>query len=353
MPNTTHNTASGNGSAPTLLQVAARAGVSLKTASRAVNGEPRVADQTRAKVLDAAHDLGFQLNRAASLLARGIVSNVVGLITGDLSNPFYSALAKGVEQELRTQDMQLTVASSDEEPDRERELIDEFVTRQIRALILVSTIDDHRAMQAIQDRGIPVVFVDRSGIGIGADSVVLDNHEGTRSAIEHLIRRGHRSIGFIGDLSRLETHRQRFEGFVEAMGAHGLDPNRWERHGAHNLATAREACYNLLTQPDPPTALFTSNNRITVGALQTMSELGVAPALIGFDDFELADVLGVTVVAHDPVDMGRIAAQLAIEAIERRRTEPSSVVIPTRLLIRGSGERTAPATATGGNTKSG
>lgn len=342
VPYTAQPKATNRATSPTLMQVAARAGVSLKTASRAVNGEPRVAEQTRARVLDAAHDLGFQLNRAASLLARGIVSNVVALITGDLSNPFYAALAKGVEQELRTKEFQLTVASSDEEPHREKELIDEFVTRQVRALILVSTIDDHRALQPIQERGIPVVFVDRRGIGIGADSVVLDNREGTRAAIEYLIHRGHRSIGFIGDLSRLETHRERFEGFVEAMSAHGLDPNRWERHGAHNLETARKTCLELLTQPHPPSALFTSNNRITVGALQTMSELGVSPALIGFDDFELADVLGVTVVAHDPVDMGRIAAHLALEAIERRAIEPRSVVIPTRLVIRGSGERTAP-----------
>jgi LacI family transcriptional regulator len=326
-------------SAPTLVQVAERAGVSLKTASRAINGEPRVADETRARVLDAAHVLGFQLNRAASLLARGIVSNVVGLITGDLANPFYSAVAKGVEQELRTRGMQLTVASSDEDPDRERELVTEFVDRQVRALILVSTVDDHRLMTAVQDRGIPVVFADRIGIGIEADSVVLDNRAGARLATEHLIAGGHTAIGFIGDLARLETHRERLEGYAAAMRNAGLDTGPLIRHGAHNVDTAREVTLSLLTQPDPPTALFTSNNRITVGALQAMSQVGSTPALVGFDDFELADVLGVTVIAHSPVEMGRTAARLALEATERRGGETTSVVIPTRLIERGSGER--------------
>lgn len=327
------------GGAPTLVQVAARASVSLKTASRAVNGEPYVSDETRTRVLDAARSLGFQLNRTASMLARGIDSNVVGLITGDLANPFYSALAKGIEQQLRSHGAQLTVASSDEEPERELELIHELVSWQVRALVLVSTIEDHRAMRAVQARGIPVVFVDRIGIGLEADSVVLDNRGGSRTAVEHLIDGGHTSIGFIGDLSRLQTHRERFDGFVTAMSDAGLDPHWSVRHEAHNLTAARDAAHDLLTQRKPPTALFTSNNRITIGALQAMSDLEVEPALVGFDDFELADVLGVTVIAHDPVEMGRIAARLALEATDRRRSQPTSVVIGTRLLARGSGER--------------
>jgi LacI family transcriptional regulator len=324
---------------PTLAQVAELAGVSLKTASRAVNGEPRVAEATRERVLDAAHQLGFQLNRAASLLARGLTSNLVGLITGDLANPFYSAVAKGVEQELRSQGIQLAVASSDEEPARERELIGEFVDRQVRALILVSTITDHSDLTTVQARGIPVVFVDRPGVGIDADSVLLDNRQGAHDATAHLIAAGHTAIGFIGDLSRLETHRERLAGFEDAMRAASLDPGRWVRHDAHDVATALEEVRTLLSQPDAPTALFTSNNRITIGALRAMIELDRWPALVGFDDFELADVLGVTVVAHDPVEMGRTAARLALGAIQRRHGELSHIVLPTRLVERGSGER--------------
>lgn len=328
------------GGAPTLEQVAALAKVSLKTASRAVNGERYVAEATRARVLDAAHELGFQLNRTASMLARGVASNVVGLITGDLANPFYSALAKGIEQELRSTGAQLTVASSDEEPDRERALVNEMVNRQqVRALVLVSTVEDHRDMQAVQMRGVPVVFVDRIGVGIDADSVLLDNVGGSRIATEHLIAGGHRSIGFIGDLSRLATHRERFSGFSEAMTQAGLDPGRFARHGAHNVTTAREAARSLLTGPEQPTAVFASNNRITIGTISAMSELGSQPAIVGFDDFELADVLGITVVSHSTVEMGRTAGRLALDGMGLRRSEPTTVVMETSLLVRGSGER--------------
>ena len=325
---------------PTLVQVAAHAGVSLKTASRAINGEPLVAEQTRKKVLDAAQELGFQLNRAASMLARGVDSKVVGLITGDLANPFYSALAKGVERELRDYGMHLTVASSDEDPGRERSMVNELVTRQqVRALILVSTLDNHSEMRAVQSRGTPVVFVDRPGIDIQADSVVLDNREGSRVAVQHLIEGGHTSIAFIGDISRLETHRERLVGFTEAMTGAGLDAHRWVRSGAHSLDAAEQATRELFSGENRPTAIFTSNNRVTVGALAAFSSLEIRPAIVGFDDFELADLLGISVMAHDPVEMGRVAARMALKASASRQMTPSTVTIPTELIVRGSGER--------------
>lgn len=329
-----------HGAPPTLVEVAARAGVSLKTASRAVNGEPRVADQTRKKVLDAAHELGFQLNRAASMLARGVASNALGLITGDLANPFYSALAKGVEHELRARGMQLIVASSDEDPDRERSIVNELVNRQqVRALVIVSTLDDHSAMQAVQSRGTPLVFVDRRGVGIEADSVIADNRNGSRLAVQHLIDGGHTKIAYIGDIARLETHRERLLGYKDAMDAAGLDSSRWVRTGAHSLTAANETAQKMFTDQERPTAIFASNNRATIGALTALSSLSINPAIVGFDDFELADLVGITVIAHDAVEMGRIAARLALQTSSTRLSPGSTVVIPTSLIQRGSGER--------------
>jgi len=330
------------GDTPTLAHVAERAGVSLKTASRVINAESRVADATRQRVLTAATELGYQPNLAASMLARGLSSAVIGLITGDLSNPFYSAVAKGVEQELRSRDIQLTIASSDEDSDRERALVSEFVDRRVIALILVSTLDEHSALAGVQARNVPIVFVDRVGIGLDADSVVLDNENGGHAATAHLIAHGHSAVGFIGDLARLETHRERFDGYRRAMVDAGLDQWRWVRHGAHDVESARLATLSLIDQDEPPTAIFASNNRITIGAMRAISERGSAAALVGFDDFELADVSQVTVVAHDPVEMGAVAARLAIASIERTREASSTVVLPTWLVERGSGERPPP-----------
>jgi len=323
------------GPSATLVDVAARAGVSLKTASRAVNGEPHVADDTRRRVVEAADALGFRLNTAASMLRRGIRSGVVGFVTGDLANPFYAAIASGIEQELRGQGLQLVVSSTDEDPQRERELVDELVSRQVRALVVVSTRDSHAELVAVQERGVRLVFVDRPPVGVDADAVLLDSAAGARGAVEHLLAHGHRRIGFVGDFSRLPTHHERLTGFGAAMEAAGVDDwRRWVREDRHDAASAHSGVADLLALDAPPTALFTSNNRVTTGALSALRGLAVPPALVGFDDFDLADVLDVTVVAHDTVEMGREAARLALAAGEH----PRRVVVPTRLVPRGSGE---------------
>jgi LacI family transcriptional regulator len=325
----------------TLQDVATRAGVGLKTASRAVNGEPHVSEATRDRVLEAAAELGFQLNAGASLLARGQTSSFVGLVTGDLTNPFYAALAQGVERELRLVDTGLTLASSDESPGREVALVDELVRRQVRAVIVVSTLESHAAYAALQRRGIPVVLVDRAPVDLDADAVVLENREGGAAAAEHLLAHGHRRIGFLGDVDRLPTFRERLAGFGERMRAAGVDD--WERHvraGAHDPEAAAALTRDLLDGPDAPTALFASNNRATVGALRELSTRADAPpALVGFDDMDLGAVLGLTVVAHDPVEMGRRAALAAIDRLADRRRPTSLVRLPTRVVARGSGER--------------
>lgn len=325
----------------TLTDVAAEAGVSLKTASRAVNGEPYVSAGTRDRVLAAARALGFQLNAGASLLARGITSSFVGLVTGDLANPFYAALAKGVESELRSHGMQVTLASSDESPETERALVDELARRQVRAVLVVSTLDDHGSYAALQQRGIPVVFVDRAGTGLDADSVVIDNEGGGRTAAAHLLAAGHRRIAFLGDYDRLPTYRERLAGFRAALAEAGVDADALVRAGAHDLDTASALTRTLLALPEAPTAIFASNNRATIGALRELGRIDAArrPALVGFDDFDLAEYAGVTVVRHDPVEMGCSAARLALARLDEHGTPPQQLVLPTELVARGSGER--------------
>lgn len=322
----------------TLVDVAARAGVSLKTASRAVNGEPHVADATRRRVVAAADQLGFRLNSQASLLRRGLRPGVVGFVMGDLRNPFYSAIAKGLEVGARASGLQLTVASTDEDPDRERDLVAELVDRQVRALVVVSTRERHADLEGVRQRGIRLVFVDRPPVGLDADAVLLDDEGGARRAVESLLARGHRRIGFVGDFSRLPTHRDRLHGYAAAMEAAGIEGHRrWVREDRHDAASARGGVRELLELPEPPTALFTSNNRVTIGALSALRGFAAPPALVGFDDFDLADVLGVTVVAHDPVELGRRAADLALGPAPADGA-PRRVVLPTELVHRGSGE---------------
>lgn len=333
---------------PTLTQVAELAGVSLKTASRALGGEPYVSAAKRERVFAAAQQLGYQRNAAASLLARGQLFDSVGLITGDLANPFYSALAKGLEDELRTGDLLLTVASSGESPEVEWSLARNLADRQTKALIVASAMDDHTIYRELQDRGVPVLFVDRPAQHIEADSVVFDNAGGGRAAALHLLAAGHRRIAFIGDYDWLPTHRDRLAGMAAALEAAGVtDWRRWLRTGAHDVAAARARTAELLDAAEPPTAFFTGNNRALLGVVEELTYRAPdpLPAVIGFDDVEWARALGLTVIADDPEEMGRQAGRLALTCLADRDRPTKTIVLPATLVPRGSGERLAPVPA--------
>jgi LacI family transcriptional regulator len=325
---------------PTLTQVAALAGVSLKTASRALNSEPNVAADTGQRVRDAADLLGYRLNGIARELRRGATSALVGLISGDLTNPFYSAVASGIERELRQHGLQLVTANNDEDADLERALVDAFLERRVRALLVVPSGERHEYVAIEGHRGVPFVFLDRPPDGPGADTVLIDNRGGARAAGEHLLAGGHRRIALVADLARMAPQRGRIEGFVQAMRAAGNAA--WQpylRTDVHDVRRAERTVRELLGLDVPPTAVFTTNNRLTTGALRALRGLAAPPALIGFDDFDLADVIGTTVVAHDPTAMGREAARLAYERISGHTGPARTIVIPTSVIARGSGER--------------
>lgn len=327
---------------PTLAVVAEAAGVSLKTASRVLNREPNVAPSTRERVLDAATSLGFRRNAVAADLARGGFSRLVGFITGDLANEFYSALASGIERELREHGLQLLTASSDEDPERESSLTGELLERRVGALIVTPAGADHSALRAEIAAGLTVVVVDRPAAGIDVDTVVIDNRGGTRAATLHLLANGHRRIAFVGDEPHLWTYQERSAEFLAVMAEAGLsDAEQWLRSGAHDAAAARELVLELLATPEPPTAVLAANNRVTVGTLQALRDVpgGSDVAVVGFDDFELADLLGITVVAYDAVELGRRAAELAVARSADPDRPVELVVLPTRVLPRGSGER--------------
>jgi LacI family transcriptional regulator len=332
---------------PTLAVVAEAAGVSLKTASRVLNGEPNVAPATRERVQDAAASLGFRRNAVAADLARGGFSRLVGFITGDLANEFYSALASGIERELREHGLQLLTASSDEDPERESSLTGELLERRVGALIVTPAGADHSALRGEIAGGLTVVVVDRPATGIDVDTVVIDNRGGTRAAVEHLLAHGHRRIAFVGDEPHLWTYQERSAEFLAVMAEAGVsdagvpDGGRWLRSGAHSAAAARDLVVELLSAPEPPTAVLAANNRATVGTLQALRDVpgGDAVAVVGFDDFELADLLGITVVAYDAVEMGRRAAELAVARSADPERAVELVVLPTRVVARGSGER--------------
>ena len=318
--------------------VALRAGVSLKTVSRVINEEPGVAVATAARVSDAIDALGFQRNDLARSLRQGRTSSTLGLVIEDVANPFYSTIAQAVEAVARERGYLLITTSCEEDPERERELVQALLRRRVDALLLVPAAGDHAYLDTAGDT--PVVFLDRPPAGLEADCVLLDNLGGARAAVEHLLAHGHERIAVIADPPELYTAAERLAGYREALAAAHV-PVREElvRLGTHDAPQAEAVVRELLGLPPDrrPTAIFAGNNRNAVGALRALNDAEPV-ALVGFDDFELADLLAVTVVRHDSHQMGARAATLAFERLDGAEHPTCTIVLPTELVVRGSGE---------------
>jgi LacI family transcriptional regulator len=324
-----------------MIDVARAANVSLKTVSRVVNGEPGVRAATAARVRETIAALGFRRNDMARALRRGQLSRTLGLVIEDVSNPFYSAIIRGVEEVARRQDMLVIAGSSDEDPERERELLLSLCERRVDGLVIVPAGDDHRYLLPEIQLGTHMVFVDRPPGNIDGDVILLDSFGGTYAAVEHLLAHGHRRIGIIADAPAIFTASERLRGYREALAAHAIPVEEsLIATGVSNSDAAKSAATALLAPPARATALLTGNNRITIGALRTLMSRGRQIALVGFDDFELAEMLPVpvTVIAYDPVALGRAAAKLVCRRLAGDRSPSQRIVFPTRLVARGSGE---------------
>ena len=327
---------------PTMRDVARQAGVSLKTVSRVVNGEDGVRPDTTEKVNAAISALGFRRNDIARALRGGKRTRSLGLVIKDVANPFYSLIARGVEEVARTNDLLVISGCSDEDPARERHLIRSLCERRVDGLLVVPSGNDHRYLIPEINMGTPAVFIDRPPEdALQADVVLIDNAGGARAAVTHLIEHGHRRIACLVDLPGIFTARERRRGYDEALREHDVPVDEsLIRVGQHDVAGAESAMAELLALGEPPTAVFTGNNRLTVGALRAIQAAGAGTALVGFDDLELADMLAtpVTVVAHYPAEMGRRAAGLLCRRMAGEELPPQRVVLPTHLIVRGSGE---------------
>jgi LacI family transcriptional regulator len=260
-----------------------------------------------------------------------------------VSNPFSSALHRAIEDQARERGVMLFTGSCDEDSDRERELIGTFRARRVDGIVVVPASSDHRYLLPEQRARTPLVFVDRPARFLNADSVTSDNVGGAERAISHLAAFGHRRIGFLGDALEIQTAADRLRGYSLGLAALGLDDDpAIVRTGLRGADVAARVVKELLRPANPPTALFTAQNLITIGALHALRELGLEheTALVGFDDVELADLLepAVTVVAQDPAAMGRAAADILFRRLDGDDSPPEHVVIDVDLIVRGSGE---------------
>jgi LacI family transcriptional regulator len=248
-----------------------------------------------------------------------------------------------VEDAARERGVLVFAGSCDEDPDRERELIGTFRERRVDGIVVVPASHDHGYLYEERRAGTALVFVDRPASHLDADTVISDNVGGARQAVRHLLEHGHRRIGFLGDLLSIATAADRLRGYTEALESAGIGITRkLMRTELRDPIAAAAAVEEMLALASPPTALFTSQNLLTIGGVRALhaARREHEIALIGFDDISLADMLdpAVSVIAQDPQALGRTAADQLFRRLDGDTGPAVNLVLPVELLARGSGE---------------
>lgn len=325
---------------PTLRDVSALAGVSPKTVSRVINADPAVAPATAERVREAIRQLGFRPNPVARSLRVGR-DDAVGLVVENIRDPFFAEVTGAIEELARERGMFVIVTSSGYAPENERTAIAGLTNRRVAGIIITPTSADHSYLGQYLPR-LPAVFVDRPPIQYEADVVLSDNEGGARAATEHLIRHGHRRIAFVSDRLHVYTTRLRYQGFRMAMQDAGIPVDeRLVRVNSSDAQNATAETLELVSSAHPPTAVISANARCSLGVVRALHLSGHTEiAHVSFDDFPAADSLTppVTAISQDPDHLGRTAARLLFDRLNGESGPPRRVVLPVRLIVRGSGE---------------
>jgi DNA-binding LacI/PurR family transcriptional regulator len=327
---------------PTIREVAETAGVSTATVSRVFSGGARVRDDVSRRVRDAARRLNYQPNRVARNL-RVRTTRAVGVIIPDIENPFYTSVIGGIEEVLQASDYTLLLANYNENPQRERTNVRTFQAEGVAGMIFAPGGAETTLYEELAAAGMALVAISRVPGKMKIDSVAVANREGSRTAVAHLVRQGHRRIALISGPSCISTAKERLLGYEAGLREHGIQPRReLIQFADFRQSGGYHAMRDLLDLKTPPTAVFAGSNLMTLGALQAIHERQLHipgdMAVVGFDDLPWAVSLNppLTAVAQPAFEVGRTAARLLLDRLREPGRPSRNVVLDTSLIVRSS-----------------
>lgn len=326
----------------TMADVAREAGVSLMTVSRVVNHKGDVSPDTRQRILGIIERLGYR----PSGIARGLATQrtrTLGLVIPDVANSFFASVARGVESQAYAMDYSVFLCNTNEDPRREMDVLQSLDEKRVEGVVLCSSRLGDEELQGLLNRHPAVVLVNRLFEGGDVGAVMVDDELGGRLATEHLLRTGHRAIGFLAGPATSYSGRQRGKGYRAALGEAGVSVNAdWLRHCAPTVDGGQAAAGGLLTSQPELTALVCYNDLVAVGALQACAELGrrvpADLALVGYDDIPLAELVvpPLTTCRVPGDELGQRAVQLLLGEIAGTSEGGKRVVLRPELIVRAS-----------------
>lgn len=330
-------------SSPTLHDVAAAARVSTATAARALGGYGSVSPEVHERVATAAAKLGYRLNSLARSMITG-TTNTIGLVVADIENPFFARAARGIADVAHESGYEVLLANSDEDPATERAAVQTLLEKRVDGLIVApASIDGGPHLRESVARGTPVVLIDRALPGTEVDAVVVDNQAAARRAIDHLVDLGHRRIALLTSQGLIHTNQERLAGYLQALSAAGLPTDdELIRMSPYTRESAEHETEVVLALADPATAIFTTDNLMSLGAFEGTQRAGRRVpddvSIVGFDDLEWTTIVRpkLTVVAQPVHELGATAARRLLARIAGELTPPQLSILETALIIRDS-----------------
>jgi len=326
----------------TISDVAREAGVSLMTVSRVINDKEEISPSTRQHVLDVIERLGYR----PSGIARGLATKrtgTIGLVVPDISNPFFSDVARGAEDRARIAGYHVFVCNADESQQRELSVLQSLEEKRVDGLVLCSSRLQDDALRAALEHHPAVVLVNRRLVGARAGAIVLADDASAQMATQHLLQSGHRAVGFLAGPLTSYSSWQRAKGYGAALETAGIRYNPdWVRPCSYEVKGGREMALTLLVDHPELTALFCYNDLVAVGALQACADLGRRVpddlAIVGFDDIPMAAlVTPALTTCHVPRhDLGDQAMRALLDRINGCMEECGEVVLYPTLIVRAS-----------------